>query len=80
MEEKIIFKKKKKSPKQNTKDLEEISTNVTVLIIHKNVLTFFDSKLSNDTGGHMLISTTETNVHFKRFKCVVFAYHLLAIY
>lgn len=80
MEEKIIFKKKKKSTKQNTKDLEEISTNVTVLIIHKNVLTFFDSKLSNDTRGHMLISTTETNVHFKRFKCPVFAYHLLAIY
>lgn len=28
----------------------------------------------------MLISTIETNVHFKRLKCIVFFYHLPAIH
>lgn len=29
---------------------------------------------------HMLIITIETNSHFKIFKCIVFVYHLPAIY
>lgn len=74
-----LFFKKIKSIKQNIKDLVEISTNVTFLIIHINVLIFFASKLSNDTRCHMLISTIETDTHFKRFKRVVFVYHLPAI-
>jgi len=71
---------KKKSIKENTKDLAEISTNVILLIIHLNVLILFASELSNDTRCHMLISTIETNVHFKRSKCLVFVYHVPAIY